>query len=80
MPDPARIDRILWLLTRYWRANPDLRLGQILSRLTPPSYSVVATDRLGEPINQIHPGDPRHVEDEALEAALREICDKELTL
>jgi hypothetical protein len=29
--DPARIDRILADLGRYWRANPDLRLGQIVA-------------------------------------------------
>ena len=30
MSDPARIARILELLSRYWQANPDLRLGQII--------------------------------------------------
>lgn len=34
MRDPARIDRILAKLGAYWRACPDLRLGQIVSNLT----------------------------------------------
>jgi uncharacterized protein YihD (DUF1040 family) len=31
MRDPRRIDRILKLLRAYWMANPDLRLGQLIS-------------------------------------------------
>jgi uncharacterized protein YihD (DUF1040 family) len=30
MRDPERIDRILALLAEHWKANPDLRLGQIV--------------------------------------------------
>ncbi len=30
MRDPARIDRILNMLKRYWKTYPDLRLGQIV--------------------------------------------------
>jgi hypothetical protein len=28
--DPARIERLVKLLRQIWRANPDLRLGQIV--------------------------------------------------
>lgn len=31
--DPARIDYILEKLRIYWEANPDLRLGQIISNI-----------------------------------------------
>ena len=31
--DPARIDRVLEALGAYWRANPDLRLCQIIGNL-----------------------------------------------
>lgn len=31
--DPARIDYILEKLKIYWEANPDLRLGQIVSNI-----------------------------------------------
>ena len=30
MRDPKRIDKVLNLLERYWKANPDLRLSQIM--------------------------------------------------
>jgi uncharacterized protein YihD (DUF1040 family) len=32
--DPARIDAILSLIEKYWKANPDLRLCQIISNLS----------------------------------------------
>lgn len=63
--DPARIDRILWLLTKYWRAHPDLRLGQIVGNFTP----TVRTS-----VGGAEPGDPYHVEDAVYEAALRVAC------
>lgn len=31
MRDPTRIPKVLKLLHIYWQANPDLRLGQLLS-------------------------------------------------
>lgn len=65
--DPARIDRVLWLLTKYWRAHPDLRLGQIVGNLTPPVLSTApATSAIVE-----KPGDSYYVEDDVIEAALR---------
>ncbi|QEI06412.1 hypothetical protein FXN63_11660 [Pigmentiphaga aceris] len=36
MRDPARIDEILSELNRYWQANPDLRLGQIIVNMIRP--------------------------------------------
>jgi len=33
MRDPSRIEEILLLLKKYWEANPDLRLGQILDNV-----------------------------------------------
>jgi hypothetical protein len=63
--DPARIDRILWLLTTYWRAHPDLRLGQIVGNCTP---------RVRTSVGGAEPGDPYYVEDDVIEAALRGAC------
>lgn len=34
MRDPKRIDHVLNELEKYWKANPDLRLGQIISNMT----------------------------------------------
>ena len=34
MRDPNRIDEILSELRKYWKANPDLRLGQIISNFS----------------------------------------------
>ena len=34
MRDPKRIKPILKLLKKYWKKNPDLRLGQILYNLS----------------------------------------------
>jgi uncharacterized protein YihD (DUF1040 family) len=48
MKDSKRIERVLALLGQYWRRYPDLRLGQIVSNLTP--------DNFGQ--------DPYHVEDD----------------
>jgi len=31
MRDKARIDRILSLIEKFWKENPDLRLGQLLT-------------------------------------------------
>lgn len=33
MRDPKRIDRILSKLATYWKMNPHLRLGQVVSDL-----------------------------------------------
>lgn len=35
MRDPARINRIIDLLSTHWHRNPDARLGQLLMCLTP---------------------------------------------
>ena len=50
MKDPKRIDKVLNILKRYWKANPDLRLGQIIVSATPINYN----------------GDPFYVEDESI--------------
>lgn len=34
MRDPERIDKILGLLRKYWKANPDLRLAQIVGNMS----------------------------------------------
>lgn len=56
MRDPTRIDRMLALLGSAWKANPDMRLGQL----------VVA---LGSGLTAAWP-DVFHVEDGAMERAL----------
>jgi hypothetical protein len=67
MRDPARIDRILAALGEYWKANPDLRLGQIVANLT-----VKATER--------HVAAPEifYVEDDKIEIALRPLANADL--
>jgi uncharacterized protein YihD (DUF1040 family) len=32
--DPARIEVLLELLRQYWKQNPDLRIGQIITNLS----------------------------------------------
>lgn len=34
MRDPNRIDHVLEVLARYWKANPDARLSQIIANAT----------------------------------------------
>ena len=34
MRDPARIEVLLELLRQYWKQNPDLRIGQIITNLS----------------------------------------------
>ena len=45
--DPARIDPIVDNLRRYWRAYPDLRLGQIVVNAINTRADVGALQRLG---------------------------------
>jgi hypothetical protein len=35
MRDPERIDRILGKLKTHWEEHPDMRLGQLLSNISP---------------------------------------------
>jgi uncharacterized protein YihD (DUF1040 family) len=35
MRDPNRIEVILEAIKKYWKENPDLRLGQIVTNLAP---------------------------------------------
>lgn len=37
--DPERIDEVLFLLSSYWKKNPDLRLGQIIENIASRSNS-----------------------------------------
>lgn len=52
--DPARIDRVLGLLERYWKKYPDLRLAQIVCNLAPARHGL----------------DPYNVEDDHYELEL----------
>jgi len=61
MRDPKRIDRVLELLAKYWHAEPDLRLGQIVGNFTP---------RVRTSVGGSEPGDSYCVEDDVIEAAL----------
>lgn len=67
MRDPARIDRILAALGEYWKANPDLRLGQIVANLT-----VKANAR------PLHAPEIFYVEDDKIEAALGPLATTDL--
>ena len=58
MRDPARINRLLSLLSAYWHAHPDLRLAQIVGNLMPREWPTG---------NQ---GDPYDVIEQALRQAL----------
>lgn len=44
MRDPKRIDRILFILREYWKTNPDLRLGQIVTNLTTATHKMEDAD------------------------------------
>lgn len=33
MRDPSRIGYMILLLTRYWRQQPDIRLGQLMTNI-----------------------------------------------
>ena len=68
MRDPARIPRLLALLSQYWLVHPDLRLGQIIGNFTPTRKST-AQDDMGE-YPTSWPGDPYYVEDDVIEKAL----------
>lgn len=48
--DPKRIAGVLGALSRYWYANPDLRLGQIVGNCIPLEFN----------------NDPFHVEDDVM--------------
>lgn len=63
MRDPKRIDTIIGLLRSYWHTNPDLRLGQIISNLTPDRFGL---DTVCGPV-----ADPFSVEDTEWEDILR---------
>lgn len=64
MRDPNRIDKIIGLLRKYWWAHPDLRLGQLVSNLTPARYQ-------RESDAGLKMLDPYHVEDTEWEEILR---------
>lgn len=57
MRNPNRIKRIVSKLYRYWEANPDLRLGQLVSN--------AATKGAGKPINDVF-----FVEDNVIESGI----------
>ena len=62
MRDPKRIDRILRRLKAYWKANPDLRLGQIVvNAASDPKRS---TER-----------NTYYIEDDEIEAGIPEVGD-----
>lgn len=42
--DPKRIDEVLALVGMVWKANPDLRLGQLLLSLTPTDKDLFVLD------------------------------------
>ncbi len=56
MRDPARVDRVIELLRRAWRSNPDLRLGQLVCHVASQA----------SPTSEIF-----HVEDDPIEIAMR---------
>jgi hypothetical protein len=46
--NPKRIDRILKLVEKYWKQNPDLRLGQLIGNMSVINDSYFMTDELLE--------------------------------
>jgi len=47
MRDPARVQRILWLIKTIWEKNPDLRLCQLLGNcFGPGDHYYVEEDEL----------------------------------
>lgn len=73
MRDPKRIDRILGLLSQYWKECPDLRLGQIISIMTPDRFRRDVCDFDGTPHGYVR--DSFNVEDDEMEKAIREALD-----
>jgi len=64
----VRIDHILDLLDHYWHQHPDLRLGQIITEMSPP-HNATFQDDLGEYISSV-PTHPVNVSDEIIEEQL----------
>lgn len=62
MRDPNRIDRMIEILRKYWKNNPDLRLGQIIFNA---NYHVN------------HNSDCFYIEDDKLEAELVSMLNEE---
>lgn len=69
MRDPARIDPIIEELRAYWKAHPDMRLGQIISNALPRNAPGVRqwNAELPEPL------DPFYVEDDDLLEGIRNL-------
>lgn len=44
--DPERIDRILAMVSNYWHAHPDQRLGQVVLNLTRDCGVTISTNEL----------------------------------
>ncbi len=65
MRNPNRIKNVLEVLGAFWRANPDLRLGQLLSNLMPDRF--LRADAEG-----FHFADTFNIEDDELEAIIRD--------
>ena len=70
MRDENRIDRILDVIRGYWKANPDLRLSQVIVEAC--RVAGAKEHRALEPTPGIF-----YTEDEALEKALRTMCEVE---
>lgn len=69
MRDPARIDRILAALGEYWKANPDMRLGQIVVTLVRSTSS--STHFFSAP-------EVFYIEDDRIETALGPLANTDL--
>ena len=60
MREKERIDRILEKLEKYWKANPDLRLGQIIANFVRMSTGQLKCD-------------PIYIEDNIIEEVLDKV-------
>lgn len=60
MRDPKRIDKVLKIIRKFWKSNPDLKLGQIIASTIP----------------EEHFGDPFFVEDEDIINGILELDDQ----
>lgn len=61
MRDPDRIPRILLDLSKAWRANPDLRLGQLIVNLLGKDPFYIEDDEAHHAIKAVIEGTPEQV-------------------
>jgi hypothetical protein len=78
MRDPERIDKVLEVIRIIWKANPDLRLTQLVLNIRA-SVNVVDNTWEGIPITTVEHEDLYNLEDEAFSSSLGKVVQQRLT-